>query len=306
MGIIYCYHDLFQWGPELAAEIQKRKGGAQMMTHAVQVEDEVGTAAFIHVSDRERQYTQELATVLGQKHNVLMVPSAREIALHDDMIAIYAEFGEWMPSTWILQSMEQVQDSINNLPYPILSVTRSKAPRDQRILPDPEQAFNEASAVFGEHGLKLGSGQRQKGYVIWQPTYTISGVRWHVFMLGKRYAVITETSMAVDPTLPGAAFSMIDVLRDHYVDLLQFVRGFVVENDLDWACVEVMATKSDEAGTVVPFVTGYTVSWPMAWFERGGMIFESDCGLPWQSTGIPAVKIWNVVAEWIMEKVKHG
>lgn len=303
MGIIYCYHDMFSWGPELAANIQRLKGSAQMMTHAVQVEDEVGTGAFIHVSDRERQYTQELAAVLGEKHNILMVPSAREIALHDDLIAQYAQFGHWMPTTWVLQSIEQVQDCINDLPYPIISSTRLKSLRDQRILTDPEQAFEEASLVFGEHGLQLASGQNQKDYIIWQPTYEIAGVRWHVFVLGKRYAVITETSVGVDPAQPGSAFRTVDVLKEQHIGLLDFVRGFVADNDLDWACVEVMASKSEHAGTVVPFVTGYMVSWPMAWFERGGMIFESDCGLPWQSTGIPAVKIWNVVAQWMLDKL---
>ncbi len=303
MGIIYCYHDMLSWGPELAAEIQKRKGSSQMMTHAVQVEDEVGTGAFIHVSDRERQYTQELAGVLGKKENVLMVPSAREIALHDDAIAQYAEFGQWMLTTWILQSMEQVEDCINELPYPIVSSTRSKSLRDQRVLSDPEQAFAEAGAVFGEQGLTVRSGQAQKGYLIWQPACEITGIRWHVFVLGKRYAVITETSMGVDPAQPGAEFKMIDVLHDRHVDLLDFARGFAQDNDLDWACIEVTASKSDKAGAVVPFVTGFRVSWPMAWFERGGMIFESKEGMAWKSTGIPAVKIWNVVAEWMMDKL---
>ncbi len=303
MGIIYCYHDMFSWGPELAANVQRLKGSAQMMTHAVQVEDEVGTAAFIHVSDRERQYTQELAAVIGEKHNVLMVPSAREIALHDDMLAQYEEFGHWMPTTWILQSMEQTEAVINDLPYPIVSSTRSKVLKDQRVLADPEQAFTEAGAVFGEQGLQLASGRNQKGYLVWQPTYEISGVRWHVFILGKRYAVITETSMGVDPAQPGAAFQVIDVLKPQHIGLLDFVRGFAEEEHLDWACVEVTATKSEDVGTFVPFVTGYSVSWPMAWFERGGMIFESDCGMPWQSIGIPAVKIWQVVAEWMMAKL---
>lgn len=303
MGIIYCYHDMLSWGPELAANIQRLKGSAQMMTHSVQVEDEVGTGAFIHVSDRERQYTQELAAEIGKKENVLMVPSAREIVLHDDAIAQYAEWGQWMLTTWILQSMEQAEDCINDLPYPIVSSTRSKRPGDQRVLLDPEQAFAEAGAVFSEQGLRLLSGQNQKGYLIWQPTCELTGIRWHVFILGKRYAVITETSMGVDPTLPGAEFQTIDVLKDRHTGLLDFAMGFARDNDLDWACIEVTASKSDRAGTIVPFVTGYRVSWPMAWFERGGMIFESNKGSAWQSMGIPAVKIWNVVAEWMMGKL---
>lgn len=306
MGIIYCYHDMFSWGTEVAANVQRLKGSAQMMTHAVQVEDEVGTAVFIHVSERERQYTQELATLIAQKQNVLMVPSARGIALHDDLFAQYQEFGHWMPTTWILQSMEQAEAVINDLPYPIVSLTRGKALQDQRILADPEQAFNEASAVFGEQGLQMRSGKNQQGYLIWQPTYRLSGVRWHVFILGKRYAVITETSMGVDPAQPGAAFNVIDVLQPQHIGLLDFVRGFAEDENLDWACVEVTGTKSEEAATLVPFISGYSVNWPMAWFERGGMIFQSHCGMPWESTGIPAVKIWNVVAEWMMEKVKHG
>lgn len=303
MGIIYCYHDMFSWGPELAAEIQKRKGSSQMMTHAVQVEDEIGTAAFIHVSDRERQYTQELAGVLGKKQNVLMVPSAREIAMHDDLLAQYEDFGQWMPTTWVLRSMEQAKDVIKDLPYPIVSSTSRKAMRDQRVLGDPEQAFAEASSVFGEQGLQMTSGQMQQGYLIWQPTYEISGVRWHVFILGKRYAVITETSMGVDPAQPSSAFKMIDVLSPQHVGLLDFVRGFAEDANLDWACVEVTATKSEQAGTFLPFVTGFSVSWPMAWFERSGMIFKGGRDVPWESTGIPAVKIWMVVSEWIMEKL---
>ena len=305
MGIIYCYHDLFQWGPELAAEIQKRKGSSQMMTHAVQVENEIGTGVFIHVSDRERQYTQELAAEIGKKENVLMVPTAREISLHDDLLAAYGEFGQWMPTTWLLQSLEQVQDCLNDMPYPIVSLTRSKAIRHQRILQDPEQAYAEAVAVFGDEGLLLVGGTSQRGYLIWQPRIQIAELRWNVFMLGKRYAVITQTATGVDPTLPGIAFRVVDVMKPEYASLLDFCRGFVMACDLDWACIEVVAMPQ-KPGVVIPFVTGYSVSWPMAWFERGGMIFESDCGLPWQSTGIPAVKMWSVVAGCIMEKLKHG
>ena len=304
MGIIYCYHDMQQWGPELAANIQRLKGSAQMMTHSVQVEDEVGTGAFIHVSDRERQYTQELAVELGKKSNILMVPSAREILLHDDFNAQYTEFGQWMPTTFALQSMEQAQQHINDMEYPVLSLPNKAGLKNRRVLGNPEHAFMDATSVFSEDGLVLADGNRQKGYLIWQPMARHIGVRWHVLMVGKRYAVITETRTGTDPNKPGSEFRMVDTMHEGYPELLQYVHRFVTDNDLDWASVEVVPFLTGEQGMSQPFVVGHSVSWSMAWFERGGMIFESGDGKEWQSIGIPAVKIWNVVAEWMMEKLK--
>ena len=303
MGIIYCYHDMLAWGPELAANIQRLNGSAQMMTHAVQVEDEVGTGAFIHVSNRERQYTQELAAEIGEKHNVLMVPSAREIALHDDFNAQYAEFGQWMPTTFVLHSLEHAQQHINDLEYPVISLPTRSVVQNRRVLENPEQAFLEAVHLFGENGLQLADGSTQKGYAIWQPMARHIGVRWQVFMLGKRYAVITEIPTGADPSVPGAEFTMVDTMKAGYTALLDYVHRFVTDNDLDWACVEVLPYESGQDGMSQPFVVGYAVSWPMAWFEFGGMIFESGDGKAWDSTGIPAVKIWNVVAEWMMGKL---
>jgi hypothetical protein len=301
MGIIYCYNDMQSWGSELACEINRLKASSQMMTHAVQVTDEKGTVAFLHVYDREEQYVSELSEEIAKKSNVLQIPDNRMIRLHNDLAQQYTELGQWMPSTYLLRNAEHAVSHLNDLPYPIISRSSKYAQRNTRVLRTVDQAVAEISQVFSEEGLEIYRGGRQKDYVLWQPAWETQGQIFHVFMLGRKYAVITVVPAGGDPAEPISAFTPCEVLNEVLDEILNVAYIFAEDNEFDWVSMEIAPARDRVQHVARPFVLSISASWPFEWFERGGLIFEGNNGTDWHSTGIPAVKIWNVVADWIIK-----
>jgi hypothetical protein len=306
MGIVYCFHDMDSWGTELSCELERRKASSQMMSHAVQVTDEKGVVAFLHVSAREQQYVKGLSRELAKKSNICLIPDAHITNLHDDLVQQYVELGQWMPSTYLIRSPEQASEHLSRLPYPIISRSSSAAQRGTRILNDPQEAFDEAFKVFSDTGLALPTGAIQKDYLLWQPAWETQGHIYHVFMLGKKYAVITVVPADLNPANNQNQFQSVDVLDDRFQEVLKYAFTFATDSDFDFVSMEVAPARDRVREIASPFILSVSASWPFAWFERGGMIFESKEGEYWESIGIPAVKIWSVVADWIIAEGKNA
>ena len=299
--MIYCYNDPFSWGRELHAEIEKRKGAAQMMTHALQVPDDKGTYTFTCMSRKEREYVKALNEELGQKKNIVQIPSLKEGRLYDELVEQYKEFGSWMPSTFLFRSLEQATANINEVPYPIVSTSNTDHKLNRRLLEQPDDALAEAIQVFSENGKPLPGGNVQKDYLFWQPNVNRQKVTWHIFMATKRYAVITEVPSGTNPYDPNTPISTVEVLSHPMTELLKYVYVFCLDHDFKWVSVEVVAGTDVVQQVASPFVLGMSVSWPSWWFERGGMIFETENGTDWKSTGVPAVALWGLMADAILK-----
>lgn len=297
----YCYNDVYSWGRELHASIEKHKGSAQMFTHALQVPDEPGVHTFLNITDKERDYVKELNEELGSKQQICQIPSLGEGRLHDERLPQYQLFGPWMPTTWLLTSITEVSRQLNALVYPIVSVSSARAWQNRRLLENPDEAFQDAVLAFSLHGKCLVTGGHQKDYVLWQPVVDRGHGRWAVFMAAKRYAAVTRLLGDGNPSDPQLPIEPIDVLDERIVEVLKYTAAFVREYNLNWVSVEVLAGLDPVRKIASPFVMEVATSWPFAWFRRGGMIFESDNGLDWTSTGLPSSRVFDVLATSILE-----
>lgn len=301
MGIIYCYHDLFSWGTEVSAEVNRLKGSSLMMSHAVQVENDKGVCAFGHVSKKEQAHVKELWSVLGAKQNVYLLPSADEVRIHDDLVQQYVEFGFWMPTTYLFRDKDSAFAHVPQLLFPLISRSSSGAYENMRILHTHGEAMEEVQAAFSDEGIALVNGRVQKDYLFWQPVWETQGHNYHVVMVGQRYAVITVIGAEDNPSQENCGFGTVDAMDARFDELLTFTRLFCEQNDFNFVSVEVAPIKDRVRGEEKPCVLGVSAAWPFKWFHRGGMIFEFK-DEKWQSMGIPAIKIWMVVAKWLMEK----
>ena len=211
-----------------------------------------------------------------------------------------------MPSTFLFRSIEEAMSAVNDLPYPIVSYSNSNPDRNKRILEGADSAFMEAATVFKEPGLALPTGSFQQGYVFWQPEVNRQGLTWYVFMAARRYAVVTQVPTGASQATPACHIETVELLTERMVELLRYVYAFVLDNDFKWASVEVVAGEDPVREIASPFICGISASWPFAWFEQGGMVFETTDGSNWQPTGVPAVKIFNLVASAILEGTVTG
>lgn len=300
--MIYCYNDPYSWGRDLQAYIERRKGSAQMMTHATQVPDESGTYAFIHQSPKERDYTKDLAEDIARKTNVNLIPNIELCRLHDELIRQFRLYGAWMPTSWLFRSIEESTSFINDLPYPIISTSNQSHVINRHFLESPDDAFEEMNVVFRGEGRPIAGGNKaQKDYVFWQVNAARNEVRWHVFMAAKRYAYILQVPEGFNPYDPATPINTIEIVNEQLIEVLKFVYAFCFEYDLNWAVAEVMAGVDPVRQLATPFIMGVRTSWPNWWIERGGMVFESDNGEAWTSTGVPAVRVLDVMAGAILE-----
>lgn len=301
---LYLFADRDQWGIEIQHELRQIGSDGQMVTHPAQVEDSVGQVVFVHVPDspeQARKYSAAYVTAMGVKPNVKIVPSLAEVAYAGDKVLQFKMMGNWMPPTWFFSSPEDVFNIVNQFAYPIISKSHHGVHgQDNRVLAGPAQAFKEAMRVFGKDGLTLPSGRKQQGYVLWQ-TY-VMGPREHyrVVMLDQQYAAVVERRCA--GIHEGQITDMNDVRPVDVVDekvrkLLEYVWGFCDEFDLRFACVDFKVGTDIQTNESHGYIIDVGVDWPMWWFQQGGMIFERRSGVGWESCGVPASKMYMVIAE---------
>jgi hypothetical protein len=290
--MIYCFKDMETVGDEVAAHVQKLGGASQMITHPAQVEGGEGVKVFHYPPmGNEGEYVLELAEEIAAKHSdIVHVPDLRVMRLHGCIVDQYVAFGQWMPSSWLFRTMDEVQAKINDVPFPIMSIANSG---ERRQLNNPSEAYVDAAECLNGNGFPLASGKRQNGYVFWQIELVEQAPSWRVFVFARKYAI------AVRLGSDGAIYPM-DVLSDSITELLKYTYAFILDNKFDWASVEVLAGADRVRGNKSPFIGSISVNWPKNWFLNGGMIFETKTGLEWASTGIPAVRWYSVVAKELM------
>ncbi len=291
-NIVYCYKDLDTVGNEIAVAIEKLHGSSQIITHQQQVVDDKGSIVFHYPPPGpESDYVRELSVDLAKMKNVRQVPSVREMALHGRIVDQYVTFGQWMPSAWLFRSMDEVKEKINEIEFPIISLSNNG---EKRILKEASDGLIEAAELFRGKGYPLTELQRrQTGYAFWTIELIQQMPSWRVIMFAKKYAIVIRHG-------DGKIFPM-DVISEQIVELLKYVFAFMLDNSFSWGSVEVLAGGDRVRRVASPFISFYSANWPKDWFLDGGMIFETETGEQWKSTGIPAIRWYELVAKCILE-----
>lgn len=290
MGVVYCYNDGEKAGSEIAACIEARQGSSQIFTHAEHIDDEQGVVAFHYPPQGpEADHVQTLAETLSSKKKIVQIPSAREMRLHNRIVDQYVSFGQWMPSGWLFRNMDDFKAQVNKIPFPVVSMSNSG---DVRPIKDSAAGLIECAEAFKGQGHLLSSGKRQTGYIFWMTELVQQSSSWRVFMFVNRYAVVVRHG-------DGRAYPM-DVLSEQLVELLKYAYAFMLDNCFTWGSVEILAGADRMRQVRSPFVGFFSMNWPKRWFLDGGMIFETTTGEHWESTGIPAVRWYDLCAEQIL------
>ncbi len=298
-NIVYCYKDLDTVGNEIAVAVEKLHGSSQVITHQQQVVDDKGSIVFHYPPlGPESDYVRELSVDLAKMKNVRQIPSVREMALHGRIVDQYVTFGQWMPSAWLFRSMDEVKEKINEIEFPVISFSNNG---ERRILKEASDGLIEATDVFKGNGYPLAeSGRRQRGYVFWMIELIQQMPSWRVIMFAKKYAIVIRYSKTLYHHGAEKIFPM-DVISEQIVELLKYVFAFMLDNSFSWGSVEVLAGADRVRKVASPFISFYSASWPKNWFLDGGMIFETETGEQWKSTGIPAIRWYELVAKCILE-----
>lgn len=305
MTNVYCYHDPYRWGEFLTAAVRKRQGSAQMFTHSIQVPDEKSVVAFVHYTETDKN-SLRIRDELLQKVNARIIPSYDEARLFNDRIAQYRFFEGWLPTTWLSETYADALNRINSVTYPVISKTRESAGyRGVRYIADGSGGFSEVNTAFGDKGIPGPDQIVQKDYLLWQAYVTNPGYSWRILMIAQRYAIVTKRYYATAKA-EDCEIEQKETLTDEIRELLKFAYIFCVDNGFKWAGIDIICGMDLHRKLNSPFVTAMTVTWPPWWFDQGGMIFESMNGELWESTGLPAVSIWDVVAQAILEGQFHG
>jgi hypothetical protein len=288
--IVYCFNDRDTTGQEIRAWVQKHGAQAQIVTHAQQIESGEDAYLFAYMPEGpETEFVREFIEDTYKNKKVKLIPSIQAARWHGRKVDQYVSFGQWMPTAWLIRSDEEMKQQINDIPYPVLSVANSG---EGRVLHDAQEALIDATECLHGGGFALESGKFQKGYVYWTIPIQQPSPVWRVIMFAQKYAI---------PVLMGDKIYPMDVMSSEIEELLQYCWAFFHDNRLKFGSVLVTPGMDVMRGVRGPYIEEYFANWPRDWFMSGGMIFETkDNGAKWESTGIPAVRWYDVVAKAIV------
>lgn len=293
--MIYCFNDREQVGAEVAAWIKKYEGSSQIVTHPAQIEGGEGVKFFAYPPQGpEGEYVLSISEEINKQYpGIEIIPSLRVMRLHDKVIDQAMTFGQWMPSGWLFRNMDEVQKKINDVIFPVNSLSNSG---DVRPLENPSEAYVDATECFNGNGFPLANGKRQTNYVYFQTILTDLAPSWRVFLFNLKYAIVCRMG-------DGKVYPM-DVLSEQILELLKYAFAFMLDNNFKWGSVEVLAGSDRVREVRSPFIGSISTSWPKDWFLNGGMIFETSNGYEWESTGIPAIRWYQVVAKELVSGIQ--
>lgn len=302
---VYCYSDPWRWGQSLKAAVLEKSGSAAMFSHAVQVPDEASSIAFVHFTAGDSN-SLRLRDELAAKQHARTIPSLDEARLFNDRVAQFKSFGTWLPYTRFTDTYAEALRWINEVDYPIVSKSRESAGyRGVRLIADNMEGFREVDSVFGD-GIEGPGHARQSGYLLWQSYIRNPGFTWRVLMFCKRYGIVFKRYWRFGDDGIDCRAEPLETLTPELEQVLSLARIFCVDNGFNWCATDVICGTDRQKKATSPFVTSMTTTWPPWWLDRGGMIFQTIDGLSWESSGLPAVSIWRVIAEAILEGQFYG
>ena len=146
----------------------------------------------------------------------------------------------------------------------------------------------------------------QKNYIIFQQivkrTHTFS---WRITLLGNRYAIISRRFKDGERkiVLDNSRFDMINVMENHLHDLLQYVAAFTDEMQFRFVTIDLMCGifSKDNEEVHRPYIVSIAANFDFEWFKTGGLIFKRHADDKWISTGRPAMRVFDLLAEMILK-----
>lgn len=304
--MIYAYDDINNWGEKICNAVESFGENAKLFKNPYDVPDEIGNIVFIHMMHlpvHERLITKHAAEVLGNYKNITMIPSLKECRLYDDKVEQYLSFGSWMPDTELFTQADDAMCYLVDDPprgYPFVSKSREGAGASNvRIIRDGMAAVSEINYAFND-GIPIYGGNIQHGYLLWQEFVPNLEINWRVFIMAKRYAIVTKrwNEAGKQQVNDNGEIHQVNELTEDIEELIDFAYRFVEEKDFGWCAIDIV--EGEHCAYVLETSTGF----PFWWMEKGGQIFErfDDC---WSASGYRADQVFSVLAKLIIEGQKN-
>ena len=183
---VFAYSQV-RWGRWLYETLRERGIEARLFRSAAEIPDRPGLVAYLPPTHRNphRDSIKTLAEEIAGKRHVLMIPSLQEMRLYDDKAAQSEVFDGWLPDTWVLRSRAEARTLLPSLQLPFVSKSsHGIAAQNVRLITTRGQAEREVRKAFSWTGLRCGSGERQRGYLLWQQFVPGNDFDWRVLILG--------------------------------------------------------------------------------------------------------------------------
>jgi len=309
MPSVYAYDDPFGQGKELFGAVKAAAGEAHLFSHPDGVPNQLGTHSFLMMPTyprAERDKTKDFHEAL-RKRSSIQIPSYLDGVLHDDKRLQTLQFQRWLPKTWFAEDHIKALTLIDAIEYPCLSKSATGSGGvNSFLIQDKPGAFAEIQQIFSEAGKITYNLVPQKDYVIFQQIIRqTNDFSWRITILGNRYAIISRRYK--DPekkiVLDNSRYEMIDIMENHLHDLLQYVAMFVDEYRLHFVTIDLMCgivcgivSKENHR----PYIVSTAANFNYEWFKTGGLIFERQPDNNWVSTGRPAMRVFDLLAELIL------
>ncbi len=279
--MIYCYNDLLGYGKRLCEAVNANKGSAMMISHAAQVPNEHESIVYVNFdgSDSVNRIYNELL----EYENVYIIPEERVTSLSNNPINQHEVIRKkWVCSSWLLNNLRDAVGTIQKIIYPVVKYNSNGS---KEIIESSEDAFKICAKAFDTKSAEK--------YLYLRSAVDSRDNEWFIFMLGKKYAFAAKVHED--------KYQMINVMNEQHNELLKYAYAFMKDEDINWAAVKVICGLDKNKRFISPFIDNVYASFPMDWLMTGGMVFESDNGTDWESTGKPALRIFDFAAKMIIE-----
>ena len=310
MPSVYAFDDPFGQGKELFDAVVKAGGESHLFSHPDGVPDQIGTHSFLTIPTyprNRRDEAKEFNEMLRRKKSVIQIPAYLDGVLHDNKRFQVLQFSQWMPKTWFSEDHIEALALIEEIEYPCVSkAATGSGGVNNFFINDKPDAFAEIQQIFSEVGKMTYNKVLQKDYVIFQKIVKRTNLyNWRITILGNRYAIISRRFKDGKRkiVLNTSRFEMIDIMENHLHDLLQYVAAFTDEMGLRFVTIDLMCgVHSEEKDEEIhrPYIVSISANIDYEWFKIGGLIFERQADDKWISTGRPAMRVFDLLAEMIL------
>ena len=251
-----------------------------MISHAAQVPNEHESIVYVNFdgSDSVNRIYNELI----EYENVYIIPEERVAGMSNNPIGLYNQVNKWIPSSWFMRDLRTAVGVIQKIAFPVVKYNSDGT---KEYIETSEHAFKKCVKAF--------DAKNPEPYFYLRSTVDSRDNEWFVFMLGKKYAFAAK--------IHEDKYQMINVMNEQHNELLKYAYAFMKDEDINWAAVKVICGLDKNKGVISPFIDNVYASFPMDWLMTGGMVFESDNGTDWKSTGKPALRIFDFAAKMIIE-----
>jgi len=271
--MIYIYKDKNDWCLTLSHFLNKRDVKNTIFTDTKDVGDK--GIVFMHADHlplEERDKNKAIMIELDKRPGLKLIPTAREVALYDNKVAQFQEFGNWMPETILIENKETALANIGQLGFPFISKSRQGAgASNARLIRTPKQAKEEVNAVFSKTGLDCYKGGCQKDYVLWQKWLPNLEMNWRVIVIAYKYFVVTKrwNEDGTDFVNDNGKIKTLINLDDEAKKVISFAEKFAKSNRFGWVAIDIVESNNNL------YVLETSVGWPM-WWLNSGCVFKKE------------------------------